>query len=88
MENLKSVMQTIDDKRPDILKGRLLAGAYMHSSQGSSFRIKVENLELKNKRCQIYKIIEDYNKAHNIGVNEDQSEIQNSLENQNENIIA
>ena len=51
--NLKSFMRAIIDKRPQNLKGQYFTAAFLTSTMGPSWRINVNDIDLRSKTCML-----------------------------------
>jgi len=53
IENLKALMKSLIDKKPNNLKGTYFNTAYLSSTQGPGWKIKIETIDIRNKDCLI-----------------------------------
>ena len=51
--NLKALMKVLIDKKPASIKGAYFNHAYLSSTQGCSWKLKIETIDPRSKECLI-----------------------------------
>ncbi|KAL4501494.1 hypothetical protein ABPG72_021301 [Tetrahymena utriculariae] len=53
LTNLKSLMQTLVEKKPAVVKSNYFVDAYVKCTKGPSFRVQIDNIDPRNKASLI-----------------------------------